>query len=216
MNISLSKNALVLSLIGHLAIISILGFSFGPRFSRKNCPRVFFWGAVLPNTEFAGVSLKTAKINEKQIIGSKSLPNLKPEKDFYNKANQAFASGYYLKPNLSLAFQPEKAVNSSQLNLALIPPKKREAVVMFYPQLPYNFRLYFQDRQNVHIELSFRMDSQAPANSLSIKRKVSSGNLEADLLSMRYLSRYLYVQQARVLSDNWQTVKIDFSPNKNQ
>jgi hypothetical protein len=82
---------------------------------------------------------------------------------------------------------------------------------MFYPRLPYHFALYFKDRQTVHIELMFQVISGAQRNSILVKRRVSSGNLEADLLSMRYISRYLFIQQRGFAPNKWQTVKIDLS-----
>jgi hypothetical protein len=48
-------------------------------------------------------------------------------------------------------------------------------------------------------------------NSILVKRRISSGNLEADLLSMRYISRYLFMQQRGFVPNKWQTVKIDLS-----
>jgi hypothetical protein len=60
----------------------------------------------------------------------------------------------------------------------------------------------------------FKVDSSGGRNSLEIKRKISSGNLEVDLLSMRYLSPYLFIQQNRFTPNNWQTVKIDLSPQR--
>jgi len=48
-----------------------------------------------------------------------------------------------------------------------------------------------------------------------IKRKISSGNLEVDLLTMRYIGHYLFIQQKRFTPNNWQTVKIDLSEKEN-
>jgi hypothetical protein len=80
---------------------------------------------------------------------------------------------------------------------------------MLYPKLPHHFLIYFKDRQRVHIELMFNIMTKAMINTILIKRKVSSGNLEADLLSMRYMSHYLFIQQSKFIPDKWQTVKID-------
>ena len=73
-------------------------------------------------------------------------------------------------------------------------------------------QLYFKDRQLAHIELAFNIISGQKINPVVVKRKISSGNLEADLLSMRYISHYLYIQQAAFPSDVWQEVKIELSP----
>jgi hypothetical protein len=85
---------------------------------------------------------------------------------------------------------------------------------MFYPHLPYNFLLYFADRQAVHIELMYNISPGAHSPVLSLKRKISSGNLEADLLAMRYLSHYLSIQQENFPQNTWQAVKIDLSYEK--
>ena len=82
---------------------------------------------------------------------------------------------------------------------------------MFYPRLSHDFMFYFKDRQAVHIELMFRIDGNEQMNQVVLKRKISSGNLEADLLCMRYLSHYLYTQKTAMPIDKWQAVKIDFS-----
>ncbi|MGE5197021.1 MAG: hypothetical protein ACM3IL_00745, partial [Deltaproteobacteria bacterium] len=72
--------------------------------------------------------------------------------------------------------------------------------------------LYFKDRQAAHIELMFNVLPDGKSNSMDIKRKISSGNLEVDLLTMRYLSHYLFIQQAGFPANKWQTVKIELSP----
>jgi len=91
----------------------------------------------------------------------------------------------------------------------LIPPKRKDSVIIFHPQLPYDFLLYFKDRQEVHIELLFKISRDLEDRSIVIKRKISSGNLEADLLAMRYIDHYLFLQQARLPLDSWRAVKID-------
>ena len=87
---------------------------------------------------------------------------------------------------------------------------------MFYPSFPEHLLLYFTDRQTVHIELQYNVSSNDPASTVWLKRKISSGNLEADLLAMRYLSHYLFIQRARLPTDSWQTVKIELSPKHDQ
>ena len=82
---------------------------------------------------------------------------------------------------------------------------------MFYPRLPPYFSLYFKDRQVAHMELMFKITSSLKNSSISIKRKISSGNLEADLLCMRYINHYLFVQQGIFTSGDWQAVKIELS-----
>ena len=74
--------------------------------------------------------------------------------------------------------------------------------------------LYFKDAQQAHIELLYRSDAVEGVGPVSVKRKISSGNLEADLLSMRYMSHYLSLQQARFSPGIWHPMKIDLAPKK--
>jgi hypothetical protein len=92
-----------------------------------------------------------------------------------------------------------------------VKPQQKESVLVFHPLLPYQLQLYFKDRQTVHIELMFNIISGRENKAIVVKRKISSGNLEADLLSLRYISHYLFIQRARFQPNNWQTVKIDLS-----
>lgn len=87
---------------------------------------------------------------------------------------------------------------------------------MFYPRLPHYFNLYFRHRQAAHIELMFNISASATASSIIIKRKISSGNLEVDLLSIRYIGNYLFIEQSRFPHNTWQTVKIDLSTKNDQ
>jgi hypothetical protein len=82
---------------------------------------------------------------------------------------------------------------------------------MFYPRLPEHFLLFFKDRQVVHIELMYNVAPRYKTNVITLKRKISSGNLEADLLSMRYIEHYLFIGQTKFVKNKWQTVKIDLS-----
>jgi hypothetical protein len=94
---------------------------------------------------------------------------------------------------------------------AVLPAQRKDSSIMFHPLLPYQLQLYFKDRQAVHIELQFKIEPGMGRRSIAIRRKISSGNLEADLLSIRYMQHYLFIQQARFSPDTWQTVKIDLT-----
>jgi hypothetical protein len=89
--------------------------------------------------------------------------------------------------------------------------RERDSVIMIHPLLPFQLQMYFKDRQSVHMELMFTIASAGSRRHVIIKRKVSSGNLDADLLCARYLGHYLFIQQARFVPNTWQTVKIDLS-----
>ncbi|MGE5308057.1 MAG: hypothetical protein ACM3OC_03150 [Deltaproteobacteria bacterium] len=89
---------------------------------------------------------------------------------------------------------------------------KKDSVITIHPLLPYGLQLYFRDRQSAHLELMFMIYTNRPEKKfIIIKRKVSSGNLDADLLCSRYLGHYLFIQQERFATNTWQTVRIDLS-----
>ncbi len=118
---------------------------------------------------------------------------------------------YYLKPSIPLAFNTEKEVFKEKIAPLAFSLKRKEPQIIFHPLLPYSFTLYFKDRQVAHVELMFNLSSSGLHNSIEIKRKISSGNLEVDLLSKRYIGHYLFIQQARFTPNRWQSVKIDLS-----
>jgi len=126
-------------------------------------------------------------------------------------ARPAAHDNWRKKPPVALSLNKDKIIFAQNLIPRYVASERKEPAIMFYPRLPYHFALYFKDRQTAHIELSFQVTSAGKRNSIMIKRKISSGNLEADLLSMRYISHYLFIQQAKGVANKWQTVKIDLS-----
>lgn len=203
---SVFKKSILISTFCHFTVFGLFSFSSGTRLSQLNYPPVSFFGGILGNYAFtAGARPDT----------------LDTKKAFFNRVNavplgrdsQAPSVGaYYLKPPVNLAFRENKETALRRAVPAFSGLPKKESVVMFYPQLPYHFLLYFKDRQTVHIELAFNIISNTNATSIEIKRKISSGNLEADLLAIRYLSHYLFVQQTGLPLNTWQSVKIELSP----
>ncbi len=91
------------------------------------------------------------------------------------------------------------------------PRKRKDSSIMFYPLLPYQFEMFFKDRQAANIRISFRSVSVGSRDFLEVKRSVSSGNLDADLLSLRYMYNYLAMQNAAFVPDVWQSVSIELS-----
>jgi hypothetical protein len=181
---------------------------------RLDCSRVSFWGQIL--------NLEKPLLRGAALINSPNQNKITPVKTFFLSKSgisvldkvtrdSSFVSGYYLKPPLSLAFNTEKQPLFYKLNPVLFSSRKREPMIIFHPLLPHDFTLYFKDRQVAHVELMFNIVSTGKRNSITMKRKISSGNLEVDLLSMRYIGRYLFIQQARFTPNNWQSVKIDLS-----
>jgi hypothetical protein len=88
--------------------------------------------------------------------------------------------------------------------------KNVNSSIMFYPPMPYHFLLYFRDRQTAHVEVSFFISPEGKI--VEIKRKISSGNPEVDLLIMRNLINFLNHCKSNFVLGSWQTVKIDLSP----
>lgn len=198
------KRAVFISLLGHLTVFSIFSLSFGSRLAPANYTGVYFWGGILRHYDFfAQEAQNRLKIKEAGLIQGQASPGRPLKVD------------YSFKPALKLAFSRDKIIFAANTAQAPLRRQAREPAVMFHPVLPYHFTLYFKDRQKAHIELVFNIASGARrANSIIVRRKIASGNLEVDLLSMHYISHYLFLQQARFIPDKWQTVKIEFSPRE--
>lgn len=204
------KKTIIISLLGHITVFVLFSFTFGKIIPKIDYSPLIFWGQILPRADFS--IYKNNTLNKKRIFDNRT------DTTILDKAkNEELPSlfVYNLKPPVQVVFNNEEKTLSlhtvlPQLNM----PKRKESVIMFHPLLPYQLQLYFKDRQQVHIELMFNIISGREKNSILIKRKISSGNLEADLLSARYISHYLFIQQARFQPNNWQTVKIDLSTQK--
>lgn len=201
-----SRKSIIISLLGHLALFTIFGLSFGTVIPRANFTPVSFWGAVLGGSQVMPrrQPFQAARLN---------FLTLKSQAQLLNKVStaQAPAAGYYLKPPITAIFNSKKITPAG--SALILPPvlEKKEPALFFHPVLPYGFGLYFKDRQVAHVEIMFNIEHKDLRNSVAVKRKISSGNLEADLLCMRYIGHYLFIEQARFAPDNWQTVKIDLT-----
>jgi hypothetical protein len=117
----------------------------------------------------------------------------------------------YFKPRLFLPIIAYKQPFFESPAPKPVSLRKNEPSITLHPLLPYGFTLYFKDRQVAHMELAFKISSDSDRKLILLKRKVSSGNLEADLLAMRYIWHYLFIQQAKFTPGGWQVVKIDLS-----
>jgi hypothetical protein len=207
----LFKKSVCISLLGHITFFGVFNLSFSPVLPKTDYAAVSFWGSWLP-ADFLRASWV-------RPVSPKTLsPQQKPDTRPLQRTDRrmAYTADCYLKPHAMSASLSTDKLSYTQPLSAFVPPVKKSAVLMFYPPLPRNFSLYFKDRQAVHIELMFKKAAPADSktNSLIVKRKISSGNLDADLLSMRYLGRYLFMQQRSLPLDEWQTVKIELSPQK--
>lgn len=203
------KKTVFISFLGHATAFGLFSFSFGSRLPKAEYGLVSFQGGVLtgndltPRIEIAGKKIKS---NVTVPVGSAA-----EEK---GKADHIVRSMANFKPPLAL---PQEYLKQAFIvERAALPVYKnpRESVVMFYPSLPYHFSLYFKDRQIAHIELQYSLDRTGRKNSVLIKRKITSGNLEADLLCMRYINHYLSTQQEALSEGDWHTVKIELQTKK--
>lgn len=203
---SFFRNPLFISILGHITVFSVFSFSFGSKVPPSNFSGVCSLGTILGRYDLipvAPVNNPAAKRDSDALLGTSLSASARNE--------YFLSSAYNLKPQVSLAFKEEKPVFSQKISQESFGPKAKEKAIMFYPHLPYNFLFFFKDRQAVHIELMYKVSSLEGVNLITVKRKISSGNLDADLLSMRYIGHYLFLQHAGFPTDNWQTVKIDLS-----
>ena len=196
------KKPLIFSLLGHLTVFGIFSFSFGWRLPRADSSGAFFLGSNLSSAQLTPY-LRSNKVKPiYQMRPDTSLLSARLERD--KKVGLV-----YFKPEADLLFNGEKMIPAPKIEPPAFMQNKREPSIMFYPALPYHFLLYFKDRQVAHIELMFNLSSNNGINAVTIKRKISSGNLEADLLAMRYISHYLSIQQKSFPLNTWQSVKIE-------
>lgn len=203
----LFKKSIILSLLGHLTLFGMFSFSFGPSIGKAQYPDAFFFGGILSREQF---SQRIAPA----VSARSSVPFVrKPDTGFLDKLNNGgkITSAVYVKPAAYLNSDRQKPGLIITRDLLIPHPVKNEPAIMFYPELPYNFQLYFKDRQVAHVELMFKGPGKEGEGFFSVKRKVSSGNLEVDLLSMRYISRYLFIQRSSLSAPYWRTVRIDLS-----
>lgn len=199
------KKTLIFSLLSHITVFSIFSLSFGSRFPNTNLIPVNFWGQM--------GKIELGKPPYTAIKGIKEIFMKLPDMPKPQIASQeaGLLADYHLKPALPLSFNKEKEIYFKKSGAFPYPLRKKEPVIIFHPFLPHNFSLYFKDRQVAHVELMFNIVPKDEYSSILIKRKITSANLEVDLLSMRYIGHYLFIQQANFTPNFWQTVKIDLS-----
>ena len=203
---SLFRKTVLISFLGHLTLFSIFGFTFTNRSAALSNPDIYFLGGVLRNAK-----LTPAQIN--------NLANMKQITAFRQQAlslskRERGVSGTFLpliKPQVTVAFNESKPDFAYEEMSWIKQPKLKEPVIIFHPSLPHDFSLYFSDRQVAHVELDFKINPKEGPEAVLIKRKISSGNLEVDLLSLRNIEHYLFIQESRFTPGKWQTVKIDLT-----
>ena len=202
------RKSFVFSVLGHLSLLALVSLSFGRSLpSAASYAHVFFWGDYLRNYQVARPTVSTSYNLTKNFLKFKPQENLasKPEK-------QSFAAPKgYIKPHLTPEFGIEKSVFVKKAAPERFVRTNVETSMVFHPVLPYAFTLYFKDREVAHVELMFDIVYSQGRRSIDIKRKITSGNPEVDLLTMRNISHFISMQQSRFSPNNWQTVKIDLS-----
>ena len=203
---SLFKKAVLVSLFGHLALFSVFGFSFSGNPANLLHPDISFWGGVLSNLQVSRpetVLLKNMKLLK---LAGKEFPLASKERSgIFSPVIPA------VKPQLNPVKDAEKSLFEKEEMPWIKQPGVKEPVIIFHPTLPYDFSLLFKDRQVAHVELDFKVNPKEEPEAILVKRRVSSGNLEVDLLSLRYIEHYLFIQESRFAPDKWQTVKIDLT-----
>jgi hypothetical protein len=198
------KKIVSVSCAGHIAAFALMasfGFSLGSVPGHAAFTPVIFCGSVLPQSPDLPAAVRPPWVKG---VEPALVPRLRPA--------VPVPFDYCVKPATVLSYASSKGSDISRAIFAEV-PKRKDPVLLMHPLLPYQFELYFKDRQTVHIELEFEITRANDRNFVSLRRKISSGNLEADLLSMRYIGHYLFIQQARFMPEIWQTVKIEFSPH---
>ncbi|MDD4899923.1 MAG: hypothetical protein PHT31_06205 [Candidatus Omnitrophica bacterium] len=201
------KKSLIFSLAGHLTLFGLFGISLGPKIPQADFSTISFWGGLLKNYDFKQEpALHKAGIERLFPDGLKGL-KIQSKKQANGPEPYMFSC---VKPQARLSQEGKIDFRNPAAEKPVF--VRKESVVMLHPELPYYFGLYFKDRQTVHIELVYNIIPHDKSNSVLVRRKISSGNLEVDLLSMRYLSQYLFLQQSALAPNIERRVKIDFSP----
>ena len=186
---------LVVSLLCHGIALIFFGFSFDRKISPADYARLSFWGSYAPVAD--------------KDIGSSTLHGGQDREGLQAAAQPWPAPDPYLKP--AAVINGSKDAEPVTVELTYVRPRREDDAIIFHPVLPYGLTLYFKDRDVAHVELSFCIIPQGSHNSVELTRKISSGNLDADLVCMRYMTHYLFIQQKNFTPRAWQDVKIDLS-----
>lgn len=195
--------SVIVSFAGHLAVMGLFSVSLGNKVQDNQYSSIYFLGGFLRNSSEYYQQPLAYHFNLRDLPG----PLIK-KTDGFVKENLVLD----MKPS-STAFFIKGKKSFKERPLEALPLNRKESSILFHPLLPYGFNLYFKDRQVAHVELSVNVVREKKRNTTLIKRKISSGNLEVDLLTARYISHYFFIQHSKFPANEWQTVKIDLSAN---
>ncbi|RJP28214.1 MAG: hypothetical protein C4533_06995 [Candidatus Omnitrophota bacterium] len=204
MRSGLLRKAIFLSALGHFSAFVLFSFSFGSNLSPLNAPQILFWGSFLKQADL--------KINHSYVETPAAIEKIQ----IYLPRSSAFKissaeMSVFTKPQLR-CFYNDKKMSFAQRAVYNNTDDKKSRVIIFKPGLPEDLMIYFKDRQQAYLELAYTSGNPDNPGLLLIKRKISSGNLEVDLLCMRYLSHYLSLRRDLFTSNKWNKASIELAP----
>jgi hypothetical protein len=202
------RNLLAVSLGLHISALGMFGFSFPP-VVLPPANRMVFLGNILPQK-----ALFPAAVTRDNSCSGRPSAQLSLPVALLARPGESPAP--YVRESAKPAVTMERPMPGFPALAAAgeKPPQGAASVLTFHPLLPYGLQLYFKDREAVHIELEFNIVSENGKDYIVVKRKISSGNLDADLLCSRYISHYLFIQRLGFAANKWQSVKIDLSKQR--
>jgi len=205
------RTTLLVSLSLHMLGLGLFEPTFGKPLERPDFAGISFLGRILKPGDFT--SLAAYRAADKGNL--RPLPLLRPASPV-NKKEVDFTGVMpgVVKPTVTMAQNRGKLSFPPKVDLSFLSRRRKESSVIFHPPLPYTFLLYFQDRQVAHMEFMFYISGEGKISY--IKRKISSGNLDADLLAARYIAHYLNLLEGSFPTGAWQAVKIDLTRKDNQ
>ena len=207
---------LIVSLFLHILCFKNIEFTFGKKAAGEGAEfsKIFFLGPILQQADYNFPPTKDTDYSLNKSHTKDMLTRLERS----TLISRGFLAGLRLEsaPSYELGprFKKPPLVNLVDnkviyLEALSLPLKKAESSIMFNPPMPYHFLLYFKDQHTAHMEISFYISSKGKI--AGIRRKISSGNPEVDLLVMRNFTHFLNLCKSNFGLDFWQTVKIDLS-----
>ncbi len=212
------KFTIFISLFCHIFCFSSVKLTFGKRIDAEdsyNFYNVFFLGPIFTKSDYTRDSIKRSNFASGTsrvvfLCRTNALGTLSKAQGL-TQVPQPYlihlSKSEFNKPSLPNLRDDKILYLEPSPTLKL---KKGESSIMFYPSMPYHFLLYFKDRQTAHMEVAFCISPKGRIDV--IKRKISSGNPEVDLLIMRNLTHFLNLCKANFTSGSSRVVKIDLTP----